>query len=58
MTLHPHPIPPVPDETARIAHIAFQGGNRYVQLRDRLGAIFQDKDFSDLYPNVGCKVYR
>ncbi|MAU11454.1 MAG: IS5/IS1182 family transposase [Anaerolineaceae bacterium] len=54
MILHPQPIPAVPDETARVAHIAFQGGNRYVQLRDRLGTIFQDEDFSDLYPNVGC----
>lgn len=54
MTLHPQPIPSVPDETARIAHIAFQGDNRYVQLRDRLGAIFHDDDFCDLYPNVGC----
>src|SRR5215208_2350820 len=50
MSLHPqHPIPPVPDETARIARAAFPKGNPYLLLREQLGVIFADGDFADLY---------
>lgn len=44
MSLHSEPIPPVPTETARIAHAAFPRGSRYIQLRDELGSIFADID--------------
>ena len=40
MSLHPRPIGPVPEETARVAHAAFPGGNPYMALRDELGTIF------------------
>ena len=33
----PQPVPPVPDDTARIARAAFPHGNPYLRLRDRLG---------------------
>jgi hypothetical protein len=33
----PQPVPPVPDDTARIARAAFPRGNPYLLLRDRLG---------------------
>ena len=36
MSLHPKPIPPVPEETARVAHAAFPKGNIYLQIRDTL----------------------
>ena len=36
------PLPPIPDDTARIARAAFRRGNPYVLLRDRLGAMFAD----------------
>ena len=33
MSLHPQPIPPVPEETARVARIAFPRGNLYLMRR-------------------------
>jgi hypothetical protein len=41
MTRHPTPIPipPVPEETARVADAALPRGNRSMQLRDLLGVI-------------------
>src|SRR2546421_5703863 len=33
MSLKPHPIPPVPEEPARVAHAAFPRGNVVLQLR-------------------------
>src|SRR5512132_4351093 len=50
MSLHPHIIGPVPDETARIAHAAFPKGHPYLTFRDALGTIFQDEDFTTLFP--------
>ena len=53
MSLHPHLVEPVPEETARIARAAFPKGNPYVTLRDALGTIFQDTDFTALFPVGG-----
>src|SRR4029450_4425321 len=53
MSLHPQPITPVPEQTARIAHAAFPKGHPYLTLRDHLGTIFQDKDFAALFPVWG-----
>src|SRR5438128_5528065 len=53
MSLHPHVIAPVPDETARIAHAAFPKGHPYLTFRDVLGTIFQDEDFAALFPAWG-----
>src|SRR5215207_2373738 len=54
MSLHPqHPIPPVPEQTARIARAAFPKGSPYLTLRDTLGPIFADGHFADLYPKQG-----
>lgn len=43
----------MPPETARVAHAAFPRGNPYLLLRDELGTIFCDEDFTDLYPGRG-----
>ena len=51
--LRPRSIPPVPEETARIAQAAFPKGNRYLTLRDELGTIFNDEMFAHLFPKVG-----
>src|SRR3954453_1126225 len=51
------PVPPVPDDTARIARAAFPRGNPYVLLRDRLGPVFDDAGFADLYPQRGQPAY-
>src|SRR5246127_4359308 len=58
MSLRPQqPLPPVPNDTARIARAAFRRGNPYVLLRDRLGTVFDDMDFADLYPTLGQPAY-
>src|SRR5215203_1655328 len=51
------PVPPVPDDTARIARAAFPRGNPYLLLRDRLGPVFDDASFADLYPRRGQPAY-
>src|SRR5262249_51184743 len=53
MSLHPHIIAPVPDETARVAHAAFPKGHPSLTVRDVLGTIFQDDDFAALFPAWG-----
>jgi transposase len=53
MSLHPHVIPPVPAETARVARAAFPKGQPYLTFRDALGTIFQDEDFTALFPTWG-----
>jgi transposase len=58
MSLHPHhPIPPVPKQTARIARAAFPKSNPHLTLRDKLGTVFADRDFADLYPEQGQPGY-
>ena len=53
MPLHPQPMTPVPEQTARVAHAAFPKGHPYLTLRDHLGTIFQDEDFATLFPAWG-----
>ena len=53
MSLHPQPILPVPEETARVARIAFPRGNLYLMMRDELGTLFTDDDFAALFPTCG-----
>jgi transposase len=53
MSLYPQAIPPVPEETARIARAAFPKGSLYIQMRDKLGSIYDDETFSKLYPRRG-----
>lgn len=58
MSLHPQQsIPPVPEDTARIARAAFRRGNPYLLLRDQLGTVFDDAGFADLYPKRGQPTY-
>src|SRR5689334_750538 len=53
MSLQPEKLPEIPEETARIARILFPEGNRFMWLRDELGAIYDDEQFVSLYGNVG-----
>jgi transposase len=53
MSLHPHVIAPVPEETARVARAAFPKGHPYLTFRDALGTIFRDEDFATLFPAWG-----
>jgi transposase len=43
--MHPQPIAPVPEDTARMAKAAFPKGNVYMQMRNVLGSIYDDEDF-------------
>jgi transposase len=43
----------VPEETARIARAAFPKGNRYLTLRDELGPIYADEQFTALFSRRG-----
>ncbi|MBO0796566.1 MAG: transposase [Ktedonobacteraceae bacterium] len=51
MSLKPTPIPPVPEDTARVARAVFPHGNTLMQLRDTLGTMYTDKAFVDLFPS-------
>lgn len=53
MCLHPHPVEPVPDQTAAVAYAAFPNGNRYMIMREELGLLFEDQTFVDLFPERG-----
>src|SRR2546421_6148320 len=53
MSLQPQAIPPLPEETARVAHALFPQGNRYMRLRDEFGSIYTDEQFAALYPAGG-----
>lgn len=53
MSLKALPVPPVPEETVRVAHAVFPRGNVLIQLRDTLGSIYTDEAFADLFPTHG-----
>lgn len=53
MCLHPRPVDPIPEETSRVAKAAFPKGNRYLLMRNELGAIFEDVQFASLFPTRG-----
>src|SRR5579885_3194114 len=53
MSMHPQPIPEIPEETARVARAVLPQGNVSVQMRDELGTLSTDEDFRDLFPSRG-----
>src|SRR5258705_12656047 len=53
MSLHPHVIEPVPEETARVPRAAFPKGHPYLTFRDALGTVFQDEDFTAVFSMWG-----
>ncbi len=53
MSLQPEVIGPVPGETVRVARAAFPKGNVYMQMRDVLGAIYDDASFAPLFAKRG-----
>src|SRR5579862_4579624 len=53
MSLKILPIPPVPEETARVVRACFPHGTLVVQLRDAVGTLYSDEDFADLFPRRG-----
>lgn len=53
MSLQPHPIPPVPAETAEVAQAAFPNGHPYLDLAVMLDDLFTDEQFAALFPIFG-----
>lgn len=43
----------IPEETARVAGLAFPKGNTYIKLRDELGPLYKDSAFASLFPVRG-----
>jgi transposase len=56
LPLH-RPVPAVPAQTELVARAAFPRGNVYLLLRDRLGPLFDNAAFCDLYPAFGQPAY-
>ncbi|MDQ6602365.1 MAG: transposase, partial [Chloroflexota bacterium] len=56
MSLHPHTVDPIPEQTARIAHAAFRRGNPFMRMRDEVGTLFTDEAFASLFPARGRPV--
>jgi transposase len=53
MSMHPEPIPAIPEETVRVARTVLPEGNVFMHMRDELGALFKDEDVADLFPVRG-----
>src|SRR5918998_2080404 len=53
MSMHPSPIEPVPEETARVARAAFRKGNLLMRIRDEIGVLYDDQMFASLYDARG-----
>ena len=53
MSLKIGTIPEVPEETRRVAQAAFPKGNPWLFLRDKIGTLYSDQDFADLFPHLG-----
>jgi transposase len=51
--LQAHGVPEIPAETERIARLAFPKSSLAMKLRDELGMIYSDEQFSDLFPERG-----
>src|SRR5499426_1152912 len=56
MSLHPEPLPPIPDVTVAAVRAAFPKGNIYVDLRTEFGTLYTDQLFVDFYPAEGRPV--
>jgi transposase len=53
VSLHPSPVGPIPEETARVARAAFPKGSVAIRIRDELGVLYRDEDFAPLFPARG-----
>jgi transposase len=53
VSIHPQVIAPVPEETVRVAQLAFPKGNSYLTLRDHIGTLYSDQDFTRLFSGWG-----
>jgi transposase len=53
MSLKPEPLPPIPEQTARVARTVCPKGSLCLWIGDELSAVFQDELFAALFPRRG-----
>lgn len=53
MSLKAHSVGEIPEMTLRVAQAAFSEGSLYMKMRDQLGPIYMDEQFSGLFPLQG-----
>jgi transposase len=53
MSLHPQDFFPIPSETERVARAAFPKGCLALHVAAALGPLFQDQQFTALFPQRG-----
>ncbi len=53
MSMKPHGLEPIPEETRRLVERLFPKGTLVTQLRDALGPIYSDEPFAHLFPKRG-----
>lgn len=53
ISLKPHEVNPIPEETIRVARRAFPKGHALMRLCDHLGPIYTDAQFLPLFPPDG-----
>jgi transposase len=53
MSLASHAVPPLPEETRRVAQAACPRPSQFMQRRDRLGTIDDEAACGTLYPPRG-----
>lgn len=58
MLMRPQKLPDIPEKTAHIARILFLKGDRYMRLRDELGAILyvRQSTLQHALENTVCKM--
>ncbi|MFC5672858.1 hypothetical protein [Streptomyces incanus] len=49
MSLRPMGLPPVPEQTVRVARAAFPQGSVAIRVRDRLREVFTDEPFTEAF---------
>jgi transposase len=53
MTMAPRQEAEIPRDTVELVRAVYPEGNEYIRLRDELGEVFRDEQFSDLYVAQG-----
>ncbi|MFE2727928.1 IS5/IS1182 family transposase, partial [Kitasatospora sp. NPDC059327] len=53
MSMQPKGPGEIPVETVRVARAAFPRGSLAIRVRDELGPLFRDEDFTDLFASRG-----
>lgn len=51
--LRPNASMEIPEDTKQTAKAAFPNGSLYLILRDKIGSLFEDEEFMELYPSLG-----